>query len=378
MAYAILRTAKLKSFGEIGGSLAHTYRDRETLNADPARTPENEHWGPATSAEVQRAIRERLPDKHRSDAVLCIEYFIGRSPEWQGDDAAYFDQAVAWLEDRHGPENVVSAHVHRDETTPHLVAYVVPRDGEKLNAKKWLGGRAVLSAMQTDFWERVGRQHGLERGEEGSIARHQTIKEYYARANQAETVLKVDYPMEREGRGLIAKESDAEFAHRVARVVHDQMIGNYVKGLEAPKIARREREQAKEVSRLRKALAAAQDRLAGYDALIKDLSAREVATLHRAAAQIRESARTATRLVVGWLKGISRESTLDDWKIAVQDRDTGKTVTVVSFEVGEELRRAGAAPGDLVQVGTERGAILEKTQQLPLPPKDRGRGGIDR
>jgi hypothetical protein len=374
MPYAILRTAKLKTFGEIGGSLAHTYRDRETLNADPARTPLNEHWGPETAAEVQKAIRERLPEKRRSDAVLCIEYFIGRSPEWQGDDVAYFDQAVAWLEDRHGAENVISAHVHRDETTPHLVAYVVPRDGEKLNAKKWLGGRAVLSAMQTDFWERVGRQHGLDRGEEGSIARHQTIKEYYARANQAETVLKVDYPMEREGKGLMTKESDAEFAHRVARAVHDQMIGNFVKGQEAPKIARREREQAQEVSRLRRALAAAQDRLTAYDALIKGLSSRELLTLTRAADQIRENARKATSLVVGWLKDISRESMLDDWRITVRDRETGKDVTVLSERAGEDLRRAGAAQGDLVQLGTEKGKVLEKARQQGRKPPTQERG----
>ena len=88
MAYAILRTAKLKSFGEIGGSLAHTFRERHTPNADPDLTPANEHAGASEAADALAAIRERLPEKRRSDAVLCIEYFIGRSPEWQGDDRA--------------------------------------------------------------------------------------------------------------------------------------------------------------------------------------------------------------------------------------------------------------------------------------------------
>ncbi len=35
MNYAILRTAKLKTMGNIGGSLAHNYRTIETPNADP-------------------------------------------------------------------------------------------------------------------------------------------------------------------------------------------------------------------------------------------------------------------------------------------------------------------------------------------------------
>ena len=34
MSFAILRIQKLKSFADVGGSLSHNYRNRETLNAD--------------------------------------------------------------------------------------------------------------------------------------------------------------------------------------------------------------------------------------------------------------------------------------------------------------------------------------------------------
>ena len=50
-AYAILRTAKLKTLGNVGGSLAHSYRTRETSNADPSRADQNEH-SHATPGEV--------------------------------------------------------------------------------------------------------------------------------------------------------------------------------------------------------------------------------------------------------------------------------------------------------------------------------------
>lgn len=187
MAYAILRTAKLKSMGGIGGSLAHTYRTRETPNADAQRDHLNEHHGPGSPEAIREAIRARLPEKRRKDAVLCLEYFVGASPEFfQGeqDGAGYFAAAVDWLERRHGAANVVAWSVHRDETSPHLVAYVVPLDeAGKLNAKRFTGGKAVLSRMQTDFAETCGRRFGLQRGIEGSKATHTTIREYYGALN---------------------------------------------------------------------------------------------------------------------------------------------------------------------------------------------------
>ena len=89
---------------------------------------------------------------------------------------------LEWLKKRHGSENVIYAGIHRDEKTPHMYAYVVPRDPEsgRLNAKRWLGGARALRDMQTEFVQDVGQQHGLERGIEGSKAKHTTIKQHYA------------------------------------------------------------------------------------------------------------------------------------------------------------------------------------------------------
>lgn len=190
MAYAILRTEKLKTMGNIGGSLAHNYRTRDTPNAVPERLHLNTH-DMASADEVKAAIVAQLPEKRRSDAVLCVEYFIGASPDYFTDadpkGERYFATAVEWLKERHGADNVVATSVHHDETSPHLVAYVVPLDKDgKLNAKAFLGGRAKLTAMQTDFARAVG-QHGLERGIEGSKAKHQSIRDYYAKVQQAES-----------------------------------------------------------------------------------------------------------------------------------------------------------------------------------------------
>ncbi|MGL5142864.1 MAG: MobV family relaxase [Acinetobacter baumannii] len=187
MAFAILRTVKLKSFGEIGGSLSHNYRTRFTPNADRTRTIRNEH-DLSSSDQAMEAIKERLPEKLRKNGVLCIEHLITASPDWSGwntdQERNFFDMSVDWLKKRYGSENVITTSIHRDETTPHLVAYVVPLDDTgRLNARRWLGGRKLLSEMQTDFAHQV-KDLGLQRGLEGSRAEHKTIKEFYAEIQQ--------------------------------------------------------------------------------------------------------------------------------------------------------------------------------------------------
>lgn len=191
MAYCIMRFEKHKtaSIGGLAGSLAHTMRSRYTPNADPERIKDNRVWvGPSSTKDVALAIRERWPEQHRKDAIGCLEFFIGASPEWfekhggQGDQDAYFQYAIDWLKAEYGAENVVSVVQHNDETSPHLAAYVVPRDPEtgRLNAKRWTGGRAACAQMQTHFQEFAGAPVGLDRGVRGSQAKHTTISQWYA------------------------------------------------------------------------------------------------------------------------------------------------------------------------------------------------------
>lgn len=221
MNYAILRTAKLKTMGNIGGSLAHNYRTIDTPNADPNRTSENEHTA-ATPEAVKQAIQDRLPEKRRSDAVLCVEYLITASPEWDGwgtdKEDEFFERAGQWLYDKHGEENVAGMSLHRDETTPHLVAYVVPIDQKgKLNCKEFLGGRAKLNKMQTDFANEV-KSLGLTRGKEGSKSRHTSIKEYYHDINNAR-----DFSIKAETPKPELLESKASYGEKVKEAVIEQV-----------------------------------------------------------------------------------------------------------------------------------------------------------
>lgn len=193
MSFLIFRTKKLKSFGEISGSLSHNYRTRETPNANPQETPKNEH-SHQSADEVLCRIKDRIPQKVRKNGVLCIETLMTASPEWQGwhdpsKEAALFEKSKAWLIENFGAENVIATSIHRDETTPHLVAYIVPLDLQtnKLNARRWLGGRTKLSQLQTDYHQAV-TQHdqyfGLRRGVVGSKAKHTTIQQFYSQIKE--------------------------------------------------------------------------------------------------------------------------------------------------------------------------------------------------
>lgn len=224
----IIRVEKLSTFGEIAASAEHTYRERPTPNADPKLTPSNVCTGAVGSKAIREAIKGRLATVRVSDdSVLCLEYLITASPEFfkvktPEEIAAYWAKTDAWMIARHGAKNIVASNLQLDELTPHKVYYVVPivetikhtvnrrviasqkdladglatlgKDGKtpgkiiqiakpassKLSAKHFNGGPRKLSELQTDFYENVSKECGLNRGVEGSKAKHQSVKRWYA------------------------------------------------------------------------------------------------------------------------------------------------------------------------------------------------------
>lgn len=217
--YAILRVGKIKTMGHLAAAADHLSRDRETPNADLSRLSDNQLlMGPEGAEAVKAAWQDRAPEKIRKNAVHALEYVITASPDAMRvmtpqDQSSYFDDALAFIEARHGSENVLTAVVHRDEMTPHLQALVIPIDERgKLNAREFVGGKQNLREMQTDFANLVADRFGLERGLERSQAQHQTIKEYYAKA---ELRPEPDFsPPERE-KGLFRTEPPESYLKRL-------------------------------------------------------------------------------------------------------------------------------------------------------------------
>ena len=227
--YVILRHTKLKSFGEIGGSLDHTYRLIDTPNSDSSRLNLNEHdFNKKT--DVVQSIKNRVDQriKERPDNVLCVEYLVTASPDWSGwgdkdKETEFFNIQKERLIEKWGAENVISTHIHRDETTPHLIVYIVPFDEEKkvLNCKKWLGERKLLQEEQTEAAEIV-KHLGLSRGIKNSKAEHRTIKQHYEIVNQINEVNEFSPSLDNlPSPGLL--ESKKDYAKRVI----DEVLPDY-------------------------------------------------------------------------------------------------------------------------------------------------------
>lgn len=185
MAFAIMRCKKLKGAGSVSASLAHCFRERETFNADENQTPLNVNFAATSVAEAKQKLADLLPTKRRKDAVLAVEYLMTASPDWWKNASSeqqdvFFKKSYAWLAKKYGADRIVVASVHRDETSPHLSAFVVPltQDG-RLSAREFIGDRAKMSLDQTTYAQAV-QELGLERGVMGSRAKHQTIKAFYA------------------------------------------------------------------------------------------------------------------------------------------------------------------------------------------------------
>lgn len=128
MAYAILRFAKHKG-GASKALSAHHERTKEFYISNPdidqSRTPQNFHLvTPRWNYEQEIRHRIRMAGcRVRKDSVKFVDTLVTVSPEFAQEHAAempeYFTRAFTFLKERVGEENIISAVVHLDETTPH-------------------------------------------------------------------------------------------------------------------------------------------------------------------------------------------------------------------------------------------------------------------
>ena len=182
--FAILRVEKIKSFGELRARGKHNRRDTErgVEHCDPAKPPISLHKRPEATPEAAwdaRAAKAGLDRAGvRKNGVVAIEWLATASPEWfEGKTPK---QVKAWALDSlahiekeaGGPQNVLAAHLHWDESTPHIQVLTIPlvvkmnrgKAERRLSAKDLIGGhRDRLVQLQDDYHSAV-EHHGLDRG----------------------------------------------------------------------------------------------------------------------------------------------------------------------------------------------------------------------
>lgn len=210
-----------KSGGSSGGLTAHIERkklDQKTgefvpFTPDsvihPERTKLNREFilkpGDSRSAAIARRIKEaNVSGKIRANAVHSLQFVAtsdhekmaelertGKLDEWVQD-------VIDFCKEQFGAENVVSAVLHMDETTPHLHITVVPivsgptrrkskpkldengkviptrrykrKDGNRLCAKE-VNSRANMIKWQDEFAAKMAK-YGMVRGIPGSGQKH--------------------------------------------------------------------------------------------------------------------------------------------------------------------------------------------------------------
>jgi len=202
-----------KAHGSDSGTTAHIERSVIPKNADPTRTHLNRQLIEYPdgvndrSAAIQRRLEEaNLTRKIGSNQVRAIRINVsgtpedmeriereGRLDEWCADNLRYF-------RDTFGAENIVSAHLHMDEKTPHIHLTLVPivegerkrRKREEQTKKRYrkkpantvrlcaddIMTRLKLKSYQ-DSYAVAMTKYGMQRGIDGSKARHKSTQQYY-------------------------------------------------------------------------------------------------------------------------------------------------------------------------------------------------------
>lgn len=178
--YAILRFAKYKG-PEIGNIEAHNERTKEKYASNPdvdvSRSKYNFHLiEPERKyrVEAERQIKES-GCRTRSDSVRVVEALVTATPEFfqgkkKSEIRAYFQEALAFLQQNQAPKTIISAVVHMDEKTPHMHLSFVPLTADgRLSAKEIVGNKKKLTQWQDKFWEHMVLKYpDLERGESAS------------------------------------------------------------------------------------------------------------------------------------------------------------------------------------------------------------------
>jgi len=224
MGYAVLHMEKTS--GTDSAISAHIERTIKPKNADESRTHLNRELirFPDGVENRTQAIQHRLDTagltrKIGNNQVRAIRILLtgthedmeritneGKLDEWCNDNLKY-------LADTFGKENIVSAVLHMDEQTPHIHATLVPIIKEERKRKKKeeqvkkryrkkptdtvrlcaddIMTRAKLKSYQDTYAQSMSG-YGLQRGIDGSEARHITTRQYYRNLVQQTEQLQTD------------------------------------------------------------------------------------------------------------------------------------------------------------------------------------------
>lgn len=142
-------------------------------NIDTSRTHLNYNLAPNRDISQGEFVKQRCSEVqclNRKDVNVMCSWVVTAPAELpKGREKEFFEQTYKFLENRYGEKNVVSAHVHMDEVTPHMhfafvpVVYDPKKDMEKVSAKLKVC-KSDLKTFHKDLESSLERYFGREVG----------------------------------------------------------------------------------------------------------------------------------------------------------------------------------------------------------------------
>ncbi|EPY6472517.1 MobV family relaxase [Clostridium sporogenes] len=193
MSYLVCRMKKMKKENLFGIQKSNQREFKNYRNKDINKSKSDLNYDLVNenkinvSKKVYDLIEKRRESKKaiRKDAVLIDEFIISSDKKFfedmnQDEIKKFFETSKQFFAERYGKENIISANVHLDETTPHMHLTVCPlRDG-KLQSKN-IFNRKELRYLQDELPKTLNKNgFDIERGVEGATKEHTKTRVFKA------------------------------------------------------------------------------------------------------------------------------------------------------------------------------------------------------
>ena len=193
MSFAIMRLSKIKATNIIGVDKHNERKNKNYSNEDINQELTHLNYDLIKCSSYKKKINEELEKRYtssrsiRTDAVLGVEVIFTSDNEFfkkltPKQERLYFEKSLEFLKEFAGEKNVISATVHKDETTPHMHCVFTPiTDDGRLHFRSFVDGKFEMKKLQDRYYAKMKEFFPeLERGKssEETQRKHLSVEQY--------------------------------------------------------------------------------------------------------------------------------------------------------------------------------------------------------
>lgn len=198
MSYLVFHLSKYKSSNIVGLQRHNQRENRNYGNKDIDTTMSDLNFDLVNSKNISftKKVKDIIDSKRttkkaiRKDAVTYCECIISSDNDFFRnldikEQQRFFEVSLKFLENRIGKDNIISANVHLDETTPHMHLGFVPMnlDGS-LSAKKMVNRNFLREIQENLPYTLQKNGFDIQRGEKDNNVKHIDQKIYKSNLNK--------------------------------------------------------------------------------------------------------------------------------------------------------------------------------------------------